>query len=446
MPAPRASRAVKRKASSADTATAAKAKVAKRSRVDLSTKPTLNGLKKKAQKVSLVSHRSHGHVVGQTLTIGTGDTGQLGLGEDIMDRARPALVKIDGEIVQIAAGGMHTACLTKDGKVFTFGCNDEGALGRSTPEEEDCFEPSVVDLKAKIVQISAGDSHTAALADDGELYGWGTFRDANGSIGLQTPKTRSPTPIVLLSGQRVIKVASGDDHILCLTENGQIFSMGNADQGQLGRVAECFSTRGGRKGLSLLLTPAAVHCKLRKAKFTDVWTGGWTSFAKTDTGDIYSWGLNNYFQIGFDDMVNRYVPDRCKSFKTDLDWKDISGGQHHTIALDANGQVYTLGRKDYGVLGLGDNVTEEKSEPTAVTSLKDVKCSAVTCGSAVSLAVAENGAVYAWGMGCNQQLGQAEDDDLYEPTQIISKQMETRDGIMVSAGGQHTVILAKDKS
>ena len=53
--------------------------------------------------------------------------------------------------------------------------------------------------------------------------------------------------------------------------------------------------------------------------------------------------------------------------------------------------MYSLGRKDYGLLGLGEDVSEEKSEPTAIPTLKDVKCSSVNCGSAVSFAVAENG-------------------------------------------------------
>jgi hypothetical protein len=39
-------------------------------------------------------------------------------------------------------------------------------------------------------------------------------------------------------------------------------------------------------------------------------------------------------------MVNRYVPDKCKSFQKDLDWKDISGGQHHTLALDKDGVCF----------------------------------------------------------------------------------------------------------
>ena len=60
--------------------------------------------------------------------------------------------------------------------MFTFGCNDEGALGRDTSEEGSEFSVGKVDLSEKIVQVSCGDSHTAALTEDGRAYIWGTFR------------------------------------------------------------------------------------------------------------------------------------------------------------------------------------------------------------------------------------------------------------------------------
>lgn len=85
---------------------------------------------------------------GTVLTLGTGETGQLGLGPDITERSKPArftqasLVSAgldsnpnDSEkFVQIVAGGMHTVCLSADGRVFSFGCNDEGALGRPSTD------------------------------------------------------------------------------------------------------------------------------------------------------------------------------------------------------------------------------------------------------------------------------------------------------------------------
>lgn len=62
-------------------------------------------------------------------------------------------------------------------QVLTFGCNDEGALGRNTTDKEDAeFTAGTVDLPGKVKQISAGDSHTAALLEDGRVFAWGTFR------------------------------------------------------------------------------------------------------------------------------------------------------------------------------------------------------------------------------------------------------------------------------
>lgn len=66
--------------------------------------------------------------------------------------------------------------------MYTFGCNDEGALGRDTTEEGSETLPVKADLLEKVVQISAGDSHTAALTDDGRVFIWGTFRVGLGCI------------------------------------------------------------------------------------------------------------------------------------------------------------------------------------------------------------------------------------------------------------------------
>lgn len=61
-------------------------------------------------------------------------------------------------------------------QVYTFGCNDEGALGRDTSEEGSETLTGKVDLGEKVVQVSAGDSHTAALTEEGTVYVWGSFR------------------------------------------------------------------------------------------------------------------------------------------------------------------------------------------------------------------------------------------------------------------------------
>lgn len=53
------------------------------------------------------------------MVTGAGDVGQLGLGPDVLEKSRPALVNLKEEVVDICAGGMHTVCLTNEGKVKT---------------------------------------------------------------------------------------------------------------------------------------------------------------------------------------------------------------------------------------------------------------------------------------------------------------------------------------
>lgn len=379
------------------------------------------------------------------LTLGQGDVGQLGLGENVLDRIWPSLVAFDEKIVDVCAGGMHTVCLTSDGEMYTFGCNDEGALGRDTSEEGSEFVPAKVELAGKVVQVSAGDSHTAALTEDGRAFAWGNFRDSKGQMGLTVQGQQRPTPLHILPSVRVSRIASGSDHLALLSHEGHLYTCGCGEQGQLGRIAECFTERGGRKGLELLLTPARVQMARNKKGnviFNDVWAGLHATFARSTTGDIYACGLNNYNQLGFEDPKTHFNLQIVRSF-FGREWSKISCGLHHTLSLDNQGRVYALGRKDYGRLGLG-RAAEDVDFPTAIAALEDYKCVDVACGTTVSYAISENGLSYAWGMGSEKQLGTGNEDDQWEPIQMKGKQLDGRKAVAVSSGGQHVVLLMQE--
>uniref|UniRef100_F6PGW9 Regulator of chromosome condensation n=2 Tax=Ornithorhynchus anatinus TaxID=9258 RepID=F6PGW9_ORNAN len=406
------------------------------------SEPAVHGSKK--VKVSHPSHRSE---PGLVLTLGQGDVGQLGLGEDVMERKKPALVALPERIVQAEAGGMHTVCLGESGTIYSFGCNDEGALGRDTTTEGSETTPGKVELPAKTVQVSAGDSHTAALTEDGRVFLWGSFRDNNGVIGLLEPMKKSAVPVQVQLDAPVIKVASGNDHLVMLTADGELYTSGCGEQGQLGRVPELFANRGGRKGLGRLLVPQCVVLKAKgsrgSVRFQDVFCGAYFTFAVSREGHVYGFGLSNYHQLGTEGTEPCFAPQNLTSFKNSTkSWVGFSGGQHHTICLDSEGTAHSLGRAEYGRLGLGAGA-EEKSVPTPIPALPAV--SSVACGASVGYAVAKDGRVFAWGMGTNFQLGTGEEDDAWSPVEMAGKQLENRMVLSVSSGGQHTVLLVKDR-
>ena len=101
----------------------------------------------------------------------------------------------------------------------------------------------------------------------------------------------------------VVKVCSGTDHIVMLTADGELYTVGCAEQGQLGRVAERFVARGGRRGLELLLQPDRVHAKNRRTVFADVWAGSYVTLALSTDNEVLVCGLNNYNQVS---TVNRF--------------------------------------------------------------------------------------------------------------------------------------------
>lgn len=133
----------------------------------------------KKSRINLVSHPipKLNQKSGNLLVCGQNDVGQLGLNpDDTMEKTRPAQNAEVTNIVDVKAGGMHSLALTKSGEIWSFGCNDEGALGRNTEEEGSETKPRKIELPGKAVKISAGDSHSACLLEDGRAFAWGSFR------------------------------------------------------------------------------------------------------------------------------------------------------------------------------------------------------------------------------------------------------------------------------
>ncbi|CAG9573034.1 unnamed protein product [Danaus chrysippus] len=379
---------------------------------------------------------------GCVMTCGQGDVGQLGLGEDVMETTKFKTVSVLGnKIVDVVAGGMHTVALDSDGKVWTFGCNDEGALGRPTSSDTDEGTPKQVTLPLPAVAVSAGDSHSAALLENGDVFAWGSFRDSHGSMGLVVRGREGKPckePVRVDIGESAVGVASGGDHLVILTNTGSVYTMGCGEQGQLGRLAQRSASRDARQGFSALLVPSKV---ILKGGACRVWAGYHATFVMDATSDkMFAWGLNNYGQLGITGEKRKtaiYSPTECDGMRGRR-WSDVSAGQHHSLAVDERGLAYSVGRCEYGRLGLGREGDAESWE--AIPKLQQDQCVCVSAGTSSSFAVTQAGRLMSWGAGGEGQLGGGAADDQLEPALV---QLEGR-AVRVTAGGQHTVVLVED--
>ena len=165
---------------------------------------------------------------GFVLACGQNICGQLGLSTSILERRKPQYLKlvdqlnIDENIQLIFAGAMHSCALTVTGRVYTWGCNDDGALGRITDDIEDEYLPGVFTVSEEIQTICAGDSFTLALGKSGRAYISGCFRSSEGVLGLFEHKQIAQQAVPIPVGPLIEKIACGADFCLLLTKNGSV--------------------------------------------------------------------------------------------------------------------------------------------------------------------------------------------------------------------------------
>ncbi|KAM8924385.1 putative E3 ubiquitin-protein ligase HERC4 isoform 3-T3 [Pelodytes ibericus] len=167
--------------------------------------------------------------------------GQLGFGFELKKETTPRQIKSLSGIPfsQIAAGGAHSFALTLSGAIFGWGRNKFGQLGLS--DETDRYIPVLLkSLRSqKIVYICCGEDHTAALTKEGGVFTFGA--GGYGQLGHNsTTHEINPRKVFELMGSIVTQIACGRQHTLAFVpSSGRIYSFGLGGNGQLGTGSTC---------------------------------------------------------------------------------------------------------------------------------------------------------------------------------------------------------------
>lgn len=280
---------------------------------------------------------------GDVFVVGSGDCGQLGLGQDILEKERPALLEFfrDKQIIKVKAGGLHNLALSKTGEVYSWGCNDQSALGRGGEETEPGL---VTGLPSSVISLACGDSCSVALTSDGRVFCWGTFRDNNGIFGLFCDTSVQSVPRLVKELRNIIFIDAGANHIVAVSREGKVFTWGVGEQGQLGRKIMSRHV----KESSLIPRPINFRPYKLSNKFQKAFAGGYHTFLLHETGSLYSCGLNNYGQLGTGDTTSVEVPEEVVGIENIT---SVGGGEHHTVALDSQGILLICNNRTCLVMG-----------------------------------------------------------------------------------------------
>ncbi|XP_032651163.1 putative E3 ubiquitin-protein ligase HERC4 isoform X2 [Chelonoidis abingdonii] len=162
--------------------------------------------------------------------------GQLGIGYEFKKQTSPQLIKslLGIPFAQIAAGGAHSFVLTLSGAIFGWGRNKFGQLGLN--DENDRYVPNLLkSLRSqKIIHICCGEDHTAALTKEGGVFTFGA--GGYGQLGHNsTSHEINPRKVFELMGSIVTQIACGRQHTSAFVpSSGRIYSFGLGGNGQLG--------------------------------------------------------------------------------------------------------------------------------------------------------------------------------------------------------------------
>lgn len=169
------------------------------------------------------------------VTIGDKENGVAGHGDTEGHQYTPKLLeRLAGKrVVQLSACGFHTGCLTENQELWTWGEGKFGRLGHGA--ERNCHSPRLVEslLGKKPRQVSCGGFHTAVVTDDGHLYTFGGGE--HGQLGHNDRVNKvKPTLVQALEGVFVSQITCGWSHSVALTSKGKVYTWGNGDHGKLG--------------------------------------------------------------------------------------------------------------------------------------------------------------------------------------------------------------------
>ena len=295
---------------------------------------------------------------------------------------------------------------------------------------------SNVNTGLKAIQVDAGGEHSLAVDKEGNVWAWGRNENGQLGNGTSSKYSSAPVrvcdpehPTDTSKGLVAIKVAAGGAHSLAIDKNGDTWAWGFNSYGQLGN-----GTSSGFNGANpvpgRVRDPNHPDDTSKNLKSVQISTGFEHTIAIDAQGNTWSWGWNYWGELGQNTKTDRifvptqvYNPDNpAIAFKA----SQVSAGYDTSLAIDTNGVAWSWGRNDYGQLGYTnyDSSTVHRQpakvrNPTSPNNTDlTLNSTLVSAGNWDSLAIGKDGYTYAWGYNGYGQLGNNSYKDAYAPVLV----------------------------
>ncbi|EOD04415.1 hypothetical protein EMIHUDRAFT_453905 [Emiliania huxleyi CCMP1516] len=208
----------------------------------------------------------------------------------------------------VAAGAVHSLLVTEGGAVYSWGSSKFGALGHGV----DCDGRKAL-AGVRVVMVAASPSHggwgldyshSLAVADDGAVFSWGAGKDDSRLGHGSSNDVHTPRRIDALKKQRIASVAAGENH-----------SVGafSTWAGGWGSGAHPLEHR--KQDDVKLLPPTLVGGQLRGERVRSIAAAELHNLAVTEEGAVFSWGDATFGKLGHGNLVDWPAPRRVEALR-----------------------------------------------------------------------------------------------------------------------------------
>ena len=259
--------------------------------------------------------------------------------------------------------------------------------------------------------LALGEDFSVGLRYDGISRSWGV--NSVGQLGTAVAITvvqPVPTQLRISSSTAmtgVARVYAGRQHGLLITTaaTGILRAWGRNDSGQLGD-----NTVINRTGCVAVLTTTGL------TNVVSASAGYAHSMALKSDGTVWAWGANNAGQVGDGTTTNRLTPVRITPAAPvfPLTFQAVAAGNDHSLALRNDGTLWAWGANASGQLGTGN--TTPSLVPVQVQNLPlGLSVTAIAAGDGFSVVLLSDGTVRTWGRNDQGQLGNDDTVASYVP-------------------------------
>ena len=355
---------------------------------------------------------------------GFGGNGRLGYGttqtvgdDDVPGSQTPIGFGLGRTASAISAGEGHTCALLDDGTVRCWGFGGNGRLGYANTndigETPAAIPPVNLGAGRTARAISAGESHTCAVLDNGTVRCWGYGRTGqlgygnNADIG-DNEAPGSVAAVDLGAGRTAVTISAGESHTCAVLDDGSVRCWGFGGQGQLGYPGSGFVGDDEAPGSfgPVDLGPGRTAIAIS--------AGNVHTCAVLDNATVRCWGFGANGQLGYGNLASvgdNETPGSVGPLDLGANRtaKAIAAGRQHSCAILDDGSVRCWGGGSFGQLGYAGQASVGDDEPAGSFGPVDLgpgrSAAALAAGALHNCALLDDTSVRCWGYGANGRLG-----------------------------------------